>query len=140
MIDVKVPELAESIAEASLLEWQKRPGEAVTEGELLVSVETDKIVMEVFAPASGVLAEIIKKEGEEVAGEEVVARIDESAKSAPPQTDAPQQAAAPQQEVAPQQDAGSSAEKAAMPSARKLAAESGIALASIAGSGKGDSR
>jgi 2-oxoglutarate dehydrogenase E2 component (dihydrolipoamide succinyltransferase) len=138
MIDVKVPELAESIAEASLLEWQKQRGEEVREGDLLVSVETDKIVMEVYAPASGVLAEIIKSEGEEVAGEELIARIDETATGADDKNkpaDKPEADKKKEPVATPASESG--LEKTAMPSARKLAAESGVSLGDIDGSGKG---
>ena len=82
MIIVKTPELAESVAEATLLDWQKQPGDAVAEGEILVSVETDKIVLEVYAPQGGVLQEILKKEGDSVVSDEPLARIDETAQAA----------------------------------------------------------
>ena len=82
MITVKTPELAESVAEATLLDWQKQPGDAVAEGEILVSVETDKIVLEVYAPQGGVLQEILKKEGDSVVSDEPLARIDETAQAA----------------------------------------------------------
>ena len=89
MITVKTPELAESVAEATLLDWQKQPGDAVAEGEILVSVETDKIVLEVYAPQGGVLQEILKKEGDSVVSDEPLARIDETAQAASAPAPAP---------------------------------------------------
>ena len=126
MITVKTPELAESVAEATLLDWQKQPGDAVAEGEILVSVETDKIVLEVYAPQGGVLQEILKKEGDSVVSDEPLARIDETAQAASAPAPAPVAAAAP-----------ATSEAAAMPSARKIAAERGIELSAIEGSGRG---
>ena len=129
MIEVKVPELAESISEANLLDWQKAVGEGVDEGDLLVNVETDKIVLEVYASVAGALAEIVKQSGESVASGEVIARIDETAtvavaaeEAAEPKTESPTQAA-PTVGVAP--------------SAKKIAAESGVDLSAVSGSGKG---
>src|SRR5690625_1964220 len=77
--EVLVPELSESVAEATLLEWKKQPGEAVEAGEILIEVETDKVVLEVPAPAAGVLSEIIKGDGSTVLAGEVLARIDTEA-------------------------------------------------------------
>ena len=136
MIIVKTPELAESVAEATLLDWQKQPGDAVAEGEILVSVETDKIVLEVYAPQGGVLQEILKKEGDSVVSDEPLARIDETAQAAsaptPKAAKKPQPAPAPAATAAP-----ATSEPAAMPSARKIAAERGIELSAIEGSGRG---
>ena len=73
---MKVPQLSESVAEATLLQWKKKPGEAVAQDEILIEIETDKVVLEVPAPAAGVLAEIIKDDGDSVIGEEVIAKID----------------------------------------------------------------
>src|SRR5690625_3524350 len=77
--EVLVPELSESVAEATLLEWKKQPGEAVEADEILIEVETDKVVLEVPAPAAGVLSEIIKGDGSTVLAGEVLARIDTEA-------------------------------------------------------------
>src|SRR5690625_4276265 len=77
--EVLVPELSESIAEATLLEWKKQPGEAVQADEILIEVETDKVVLEVPAPTSGVLSEIVKGDGSTVLAGEVLARIDTEA-------------------------------------------------------------
>src|SRR5690625_1614324 len=77
--EVLVPELSESVEEATLLEWKKQPGEAVEADEILIEVETDKVVLEVPAPAAGVLSEIIKGDGSTVLAGEVLARIDTEA-------------------------------------------------------------
>ena len=79
IVEVKVPQLSESVAEATLLQWKKRPGEAVEIDEILVEIETDKVVLEVPAPAAGVMAQIIKNDGESCTAEEVIARIDTEA-------------------------------------------------------------
>ncbi|MGB6218233.1 MAG: biotin/lipoyl-containing protein, partial [Castellaniella sp.] len=90
--EVLVPQLSESVSEATLLNWKKQPGEAVQADEILIEVETDKVVLEVPAPASGVLAEIVKGDGSTVTSGEVLARIDTDAKAA---VAAPAAAAAP---------------------------------------------
>ncbi|RKZ88775.1 MAG: dihydrolipoamide succinyltransferase, partial [Candidatus Parabeggiatoa sp. nov. 1] len=77
--EVKVPTLAESVADATLLNWQKQPGEAMREGEKLVDIETDKIILEVVAPQAGTLTKIIKADGENVLSAEVIALLDTSA-------------------------------------------------------------
>ena len=79
--DVLVPQLSESISEATLLNWKKQPGEAVAADEILIEVETDKVVLEVPAPAAGVLKEIVKGDGATVTSGEVLARIDTEAKA-----------------------------------------------------------
>ena len=76
IIEVKVPQLSESVSEASLLNWRKKVGEAVTEGENLIDIETDKVVLELPAIKSGVLAKIIKGDGTKVGSGEVIAQID----------------------------------------------------------------
>ena len=81
IVEVKVPQLSESVAEATLLQWKKKPGDAVTADEILIDVETDKVVLEVPAPSSGVLVEIVKGDGQTCASEEVIARIDTDAKA-----------------------------------------------------------
>ncbi|HJH23165.1 MAG TPA: dihydrolipoamide succinyltransferase, partial [Paenalcaligenes hominis] len=98
IIEILVPELSESVSEATLLEWKKQPGEAVGQDEILIDVETDKVVLEVPAPSAGVLVEIVKGDGSTVTSGEVLARIDTEAKAAAPAQDAaPQEtpAAAP---------------------------------------------
>src|SRR5215218_7033594 len=80
LIEVKVPQLSESVAEATLLQWRKKPGQAVEADEILVEIETDKVVLEVPAPASGVLAQIIKDDGDSCVSEEVIAKVEPKAR------------------------------------------------------------
>ena len=80
--EVKVPQLSESVAEATLLQWKKKPGDAVAVDEILIEIETDKVVLEVPAPSAGVLTEIIKGDGGTVVSGEVIAKIDSDAKAA----------------------------------------------------------
>src|SRR5690625_1025473 len=101
--EVLVPELSESVAEATLLEWKKQPGEAVEADEILIEVETDKVVLEVPAPAAGVLSEIIKGDGSTVLAGEVLARIDTEAQpTATAEADDAAEAAAPAAEASPE--------------------------------------
>jgi 2-oxoglutarate dehydrogenase E2 component (dihydrolipoamide succinyltransferase) len=79
IVEVKVPQLSESVAEATLLQWKKKVGEAVSADEILIDVETDKVVLEVPAPAAGVLVEILVADGATVAAEQLIARIDTQA-------------------------------------------------------------
>ena len=136
IVDVKVPQLSESVAEATLLQWKKKAGEAVTADEILIEIETDKVVLEVPAPSSGVLAEIVKSDGGTVVSAEVIARIDTEATSAA----APAKSAASgaPAAAAPTPAAASSVARPgapiAMPSAAKLMAETGVSLSQ--GSGK----
>ncbi|MGO3891826.1 MAG: 2-oxoglutarate dehydrogenase complex dihydrolipoyllysine-residue succinyltransferase [Paenalcaligenes sp.] len=133
IIEVVVPQLSESVSEASLLEWKKQPGEAVSADEILIDVETDKVVLEVPAPAAGVLVEIVKGDGSTVYAGEVLARIDTAATAA----------AAPKAEAAPAPAAAAApAEKsttiaAASPAAAKILAEKGLEVENVAGSGRG---
>jgi 2-oxoglutarate dehydrogenase E2 component (dihydrolipoamide succinyltransferase) len=127
LIEVKVPQLSESVAEATLLEWHKREGEAVARDENLIDIETDKVVMELPAPADGVLVKIMKGAKGSVTSGEVIAQIDTDAKAATAATPAPAQAPAAQPvRAAPP----------VMPAARKLAEEQGIDPAKIRGSGR----
>ncbi|MGZ5181478.1 MAG: biotin/lipoyl-containing protein, partial [Ramlibacter sp.] len=81
IVDVKVPQLSESVAEATLLAWKKKPGEAVALDEILIEIETDKVVLEVPAPSAGVLAEIVVADGGTVTAEQVIAKIDSEGKA-----------------------------------------------------------
>ena len=137
IVEVKVPQLSESVAEATLLQWKKQPGEPVEMDEILVEIETDKVVLEVPAPASGVMAQHVKKDGESCLAEEVIARIDTEAvaKAGAPSKVAP--SAAPAAATA---KAGAGAAGAtAMPAAAKLMADNQLAPGSVPGTGK-DSR
>ncbi|MBL0944277.1 MAG: 2-oxoglutarate dehydrogenase complex dihydrolipoyllysine-residue succinyltransferase [Hydrogenophaga sp.] len=132
IVEVKVPQLSESVAEATLLQWKKKAGEAVTADEILIEIETDKVVLECPAPASGVLVEIVQGDGATVAADQVIARIDTAAVAGAP---APAAAAAP---AAPAAAASASTSKAgvAMPAAAKLMADNNLAAGSVAGTGK----
>ena len=129
IIDVKVPMLSESVSEGTLLEWKKKVGEAVARDEILIDIETDKVVLEVPSPQAGVLVEIIAQNGETVAAEQVLARIDTAA-TATASVEAP--AAAPAPEAAP----AAAQTNAAMPAAAKLAAETGVDVNALQGSGR----
>jgi 2-oxoglutarate dehydrogenase E2 component (dihydrolipoamide succinyltransferase) len=143
MIEVKVPQLSESVAEATLLQWKKQPGEAVELDEILVEIETDKVVLEVPAPAAGVLAQVIKHDGDSCVADEVIAKIDTEAQ--PATTGEPQIKAVAPAEPAPGASPGISAAVAAkaetksavaMPAAAKLMAEHDLATGSVSGTGK----
>ncbi len=131
LIEVKVPQLSESVSEATLLAWHKKEGEQVKRDENLIDIETDKVVLELPAPADGVLAKIVKGDGGTVKAGEVIATIDTDGK---PAAASPQPAAKPAPAPAPKP---APAPVAAMPAARKMAEEKGIDTASIAGTGKG---
>ncbi len=138
LVEVKVPQLSESVAEATLLQWKKKVGDAVAVDEILIEVETDKVVMEVPAPAAGVLVEIIEAGGGTVAAEQLIARIDTEGvvgAAVAPITLAMAAAAAPAAAaaVAP---ASASMAGVAMPAAAKLMADNQLAAGSVAGSGK----
>src|SRR5690606_4877091 len=125
-----------SISEATLLEWKKQPGEMVQADEILIEVETDKVVLEVPAPASGVLSEIVKANGSTVTSGEVLARIDSEGKaSAAAPAAAPEKAAAP--EAAPAAAPAASVSSVASPAAAKILAEKGVDASSVEGSGRG---
>ena len=130
IIDVKVPMLSESVSEGTLLEWKKKVGEAVARDEILIDIETDKVVLEVPSPQAGVLVEIVAQDGETVVADQVLARIDTAATAA---AEAP--AAAPV-EAAPAAAPAAAQNNAAMPAAAKLAAETGVDVNALQGSGR----
>ena len=132
LIEVKVPQLSESVSEATLVSWHKKEGDAVSRDENLIDIETDKVVLETPAPADGVLVKLVKNAGDSVTSGEVIATIDTEAKAA---AGAPAAAAAPA--AAPAAAAPAAAVSAASPSARKILDEKGIAAADVAGSGRG---
>jgi 2-oxoglutarate dehydrogenase E2 component (dihydrolipoamide succinyltransferase) len=135
IVEVKVPQLSESVSEATLLQWKKKVGEAVAVDEILIEVETDKVVLEVPAPSAGVLVEIAQADGATVAAEQLIARIDTAATAGatPPAAAAP--AAAPAQAAAPA-PAGGSKGDVAMPAAAKLLADNQLKTGDVAGTGK----
>ncbi len=132
IIEVKVPQLSESVAEATLVSWHKKAGERVKRDENLVDIETDKVVLETPAPAEGVLIRIVKPDGSTVASKEVIAQIDTEAVATAAASPEPAAAAAP----AAKPDTGV-ATVTAMPAAQKLAAENKLDTAAISGSGRG---
>ncbi len=142
IIEVKVPQLSESVAEATLLQWKKKAGEAVAIDETLIEVETDKVVLEVPAPAAGVIAEIVKPDGSSVLAGELIARLDTDGKAAavPAKPAAPVSAPAPAPALAPARTAAPTSAAAgssvAMPAAAKMMADSGMSPSQVAGTGK----
>ena len=138
IVEVKVPQLSESVAEATMLQWKKKVGESVVADEILIDIETDKVVLEVPAPAGGVLVELLVADGGTVIAEQVIARIDTEgtagvvAPVAASATPAVATAAAP----APAAATGGSMAGVAMPAAAKLMADNNLAAGSVAGTGR----
>lgn len=140
-IEVKVPQLSESVAEATMLTWHKKVGDAVARDENLIDIETDKVVLELPAPAAGVLIKIIKGDGSTVVADELIAVIDTDgvAAAAAPVAAAAAPAAAPGSAHAPSAAAaatGGSKGDVAMPAAAKILSEKGLSAGDVAGSGK----
>ena len=129
IVEVKVPQLSESVAEATLLQWKKKPGDAIIADEILIEIETDKVVLEVPAPSGGALGQIIKGDGATVVSGEVIATIDSEGKGAAVSAASP----APAPKVAA---AAPGAAGVAMPAAAKLMADAGLAPGQVAGTGK----
>lgn len=134
IFEVKVPQLSESVAEATLLQWKKKAGDSVAQDEILIEIETDKVVLEVPAPSAGVLSEIMIADGGTVGSDQVIAKIDSEGKGATAVTtaapvDSPAPAVAP---VA----ASNSAAGIAMPAAAKILAEKNISATDVAGTGR----
>jgi 2-oxoglutarate dehydrogenase E2 component (dihydrolipoamide succinyltransferase) len=136
IVEVKVPQLSESVAEATLLQWKKKPGDAVAMDEILIEIETDKVVLEVPAPVDGVLAEHVVPDGGTVTGDQLIARIDTEGKAtaAAPAAAGPPAAAVAAPAVAPA--APGSKAGLAMPAAAKLMADAGLPPGSVQGTGK----
>lgn len=132
IVEVKVPELSESVAEATLLNWKKKAGEAVAQDEILIEIETDKVVLEVPAPSAGVLAEIVQADGATVTAQQLIAKIDTAAVAAPAPAAAAPAAAAPAAPAA----AGASKAGVAMPAAAKLLADNNLSAAQVSGTGR----
>ena len=137
IVEVKVPQLSESVAEATLLQWKKQAGQAVSADEILIEVETDKVVLEVPAPAAGVLVEIVQGDGATVLADQLLARIDTEAVASAAGVAAASPAAAPQPAAAPASPAAAApAGAVAMPAAAKLMADHQLAPGSVTGTGK----
>src|SRR5690554_6720647 len=135
LIEVKVPQLSESVSEATLMAWNKKEGEAVSRDENLIDIETDKVVLETPAPSGGVLVKIFKQDGDTVTSGEVLAQIDTEAegtakpvaeKTPEPAAAAPAAAATPTRESA----------ATASPAARKILEEKGVSEDAVAGTGR----
>ena len=138
IVEVKVPQLSESVAEATLLQWKKKVGEMVLVDEILIEVETDKVVLEVPAPSAGVLVEIVQADGSTVAAEQLIARIDTAATAGAAAPAAAPAAAVASAPAAPAAAAPSGNSKAgvAMPAAAKLLADNNLSASAVAGTGK----
>ncbi|OMG68050.1 dihydrolipoamide succinyltransferase [Stutzerimonas balearica] len=134
-IEIKAPTFPESVADGTVATWHKKPGEAVKRDELIVDIETDKVVMEVLAEADGVLTEIVKNEGDTVLSGELLGKLEAGASAAAAPASAPAAAAA-SQAAAESAPAASAEEQILAPAARKLAEENGIDPNSIRGTGK----
>ena len=126
-MDIKAPTFPESIADGSVAEWHYQVGDFVAKDDLLVDIETDKVVIEVYAPADGTLSSIFKGEGETVLSEEVIAQFSEGAAAATQESSSPAEAVV---------DDSHDADRFASPAAKKLAAENNLDWAAIAGTGK----
>ncbi len=136
IVEVKVPQLSESVAEATMLQWKKKVGDAVAVDEILIEIETDKVVLEVPAPSAGVITELTVADGGMVVSDQLIARIDTTGKAttaAPAAAAAPTPAAVP---VAAPTAAGGAMAGVAMPAAAKIMADNNLAAGSVAGSGK----
>ena len=136
IVEVKVPQLSESVAEATLLQWKKKVGEAVAADEILIDVETDKVVLEVPAPSAGVLVEILVADGATVAAEQLIARIDTQASVGAVSVPAVKAMAASVSATASPAPSSNSKAGVLMPSAAKLMADKNMPTGSVAGSGK----
>jgi 2-oxoglutarate dehydrogenase E2 component (dihydrolipoamide succinyltransferase) len=140
IVEVKVPQLSESVAEATLLQWKKKPGDAVAQDETLIEIETDKVVLEVPAPASGVLSEHVVADGGTVTADQVIAKIDTEGKAgaaaaapAAPAAGKPEAVPAAATQASP---AGGAKSDVAMPAAAKLMADNNLAAGSVPGTGR----
>jgi 2-oxoglutarate dehydrogenase E2 component (dihydrolipoamide succinyltransferase) len=140
IIEVKVPQLSESVAEATMLQWKKKAGEAIAVDEILIEIETDKVVLEVPAPSAGVLVELVVASGGTVVSDQLIARIDTAATASAAPAAPVNQAAAPVASAAPAVTAaaatGGSMAGVAMPAAAKIMADNSLAAGSVPGSGK----
>jgi 2-oxoglutarate dehydrogenase E2 component (dihydrolipoamide succinyltransferase) len=139
IVEVKVPQLSESVAEATMLQWKKKVGDAIAVDEILIEIETDKVVLEVPAPSAGVLVELVVADGGTVVSDQVIARIDTEGKAgavAPAPAAAAAVAPTAATTSAPAPAAGGSMAGVPMPSAAKLMADNNLATGSVPGTGK----
>jgi 2-oxoglutarate dehydrogenase E2 component (dihydrolipoamide succinyltransferase) len=139
IVEVKVPQLSESVAEATMLQWKKKVGEAIAVDEILIEIETDKVVLEVPAPSAGVLTELVVADGGTVVSDQVIARIDTEGKAgaaAPAAAPAAAAASAPAAATVSAPATGGSMAGVPMPAAAKLMADNNLAAGSVPGTGK----
>ena len=135
IVEVKVPQLSESVAEATMLQWKKKVGDSIAVDEILIEIETDKVVLEVPAPSAGVLMELVVEDSGTVVSDQVIARIDTEGKAGGTVT-APVSVPLPAANPAPAAAAGGSMAGVAMPSAAKLMADSQMAAGTVPGTGR----
>ncbi|WP_186150872.1 2-oxoglutarate dehydrogenase complex dihydrolipoyllysine-residue succinyltransferase [Burkholderia gladioli] len=144
IVEVKVPQLSESVSEATMLQWKKKPGEAVAQDEILIELETDKVVLEVPAPAAGVLSQVLQNDGDTVVADQVIAIIDTEAKAGAVAAAAGEAEVRPAPapvavEAAPAAQAAAasgSSNTTASPAAAKLLAEKGVDPSQVSGTGR----
>ena len=136
IVEVKVPQLSESVAEATMLQWKKKVGDAIAVDEILIEIETDKVVLEVPAPSAGVLVELVVTDGATVAAEQVIARIDTEGKVGAPAVSSAAATAAPVTAAATAPASSGSMAGVPMPAAAKLMADNNLAAGSVPGTGK----
>jgi 2-oxoglutarate dehydrogenase E2 component (dihydrolipoamide succinyltransferase) len=136
IVEVKVPQLSESVAEATMVTWKKRVGESVVADEILIEIETDKVVLEVPAPASGVLVQLVRNDGETVATEEVIARIDTDGVAGISPLEVTTAPVTTSSAPIPAATSGGGKGDVAMPAAAKLLADNNLAVSAVAGTGK----
>ncbi|MBJ9710721.1 2-oxoglutarate dehydrogenase complex dihydrolipoyllysine-residue succinyltransferase [Burkholderia gladioli] len=144
IVEVKVPQLSESVSEATMLQWKKKPGEAVAQDEILIELETDKVVLEVPAPAAGVLSQVLQNDGDTVVADQVIATIDTEAKAGAVAAAAGEAEVRPAPapvavEAAPAAQAAAtsgSSNTPASPAAAKLLAEKGVDPSQVSGTGR----
>ena len=136
IVEVKVPQLSESVAEATMVTWKKRVGESVVADEILIEIETDKVVLEVPAPASGVLVQLVRNDGETVATEEVIARIDTEGVAGVSPLEVTTAPVTTSGVSTPAASSGGGKGDVAMPAAAKLLADNNLAVSAVAGTGK----
>ncbi|MDP2255431.1 MAG: 2-oxoglutarate dehydrogenase complex dihydrolipoyllysine-residue succinyltransferase, partial [Polaromonas sp.] len=136
IVEVKVPQLSESVAEATMLQWKKKVGDAIAIDEILIEIETDKVVLEVPAPSAGVLVELVVADGGTVVADQLIARIDTEGKAGAVAPAAAAAAPSAATASAPAPAAGGSMAGVPMPSAAKLMADNNLASGSVPGTGK----
>ena len=136
IVEVKVPQLSESVAEATMLQWKKKVGDAIAIDEILIEIETDKVVLEVPAPSAGVLVELVVADGATVAAEQLIARIDTEGKVGAVAVSSAAATAAPVAAAATAPASSGSMAGVPMPAAAKLMADNNLAAGSVPGTGK----